>query len=783
MFGFEGLLWLVAIGVVIGVVIGGKASKKNSQDYAKGYWDGYRTREQEVKQNIPLKDEAVFLDEPAVQESTAQLSQPAQTADPKAKEKRDIAGVNTTLYVASFLLVAAAALFIGTSLPEMVKFLGTWAVTVAFYVVGLALHARSVKLRPAAVAFAGTGLALLPFTGVAMYSFVLPDAAMCWFVTSLIGVAAFVLATVRLQSQVVAYFALAFMVSLTTSAPAVLQLGLMWYFVFLLGFGSVVTVAAALLPNYLPEYFRRPVALGGQWIVPLTLVASLLSARQLTLGDYEIIAGLTTVYYLAVALSNRGEARALSLLFARILATVTILIISYDYSASWTIFSGTLTVVAVLQAMLSVILLPKHKMGDVNNEVWLWLGMALQVLAPVFAVGSAAAGDLLGAQLFALLATSLCAAFVLRRAALLGFAIYSLALLPMVYGFMVLQPSLEASLVAGAYIGMALVAIGLTVRRAGVLVPHPSLKFPLVIAYMLFTFEALALSAIVDLPWRIFLWLVASAILYGAAYIEKVPLLMVLPNILFLVVVGWITEQMGVASQWQVLATAWMAAGAFYGAYWLAKQYATRTLYSQVMLWSVIVVAGFAGLIMAFVGDVDVVVAAGLTNLVAMGLLAREGWVKGRLLYVDVAAVFATMVLQRMTAVALPGLDWIVYTQWWAALFALLAYLYYVQGARVSAKVRLIIGLVFLTLPTGVAALGAGDSDIPYRLIFLLEHAGLVAVGLFESKKLVSIWGAVGVVLAVLWLLSGYTYLLLAATALGLIGFAVYRLTRKSDVG
>ena len=52
------------------------------------------------------------------------------------KEKRDQQNINITLYVASLLLVAAGALFVGTSLPALFRFVGIWFITALFYVAG-----------------------------------------------------------------------------------------------------------------------------------------------------------------------------------------------------------------------------------------------------------------------------------------------------------------------------------------------------------------------------------------------------------------------------------------------------------------------------------------------------------------------------------------------------------------------------------------------------------------------------------------------------------------------
>ena len=90
----------------------------------------------------------------------------------------------------------------------MLRFAGTAAITALFYAGGLFVHARAARLRPAAIAFTGTGLALVPVAGLALYNFTLHDGPAAWLVTSVIGTVAYVAAAVRVESRVLAYLSL-----------------------------------------------------------------------------------------------------------------------------------------------------------------------------------------------------------------------------------------------------------------------------------------------------------------------------------------------------------------------------------------------------------------------------------------------------------------------------------------------------------------------------------------------------------------------------------------------
>lgn len=764
---FQLLFWGGIVGLTLWLVHRDKQRNfvdYESKTYAQGYWDGYRAHQKEAGGAAP------------VEEVTAQPLQLAETAKPMSaedKEARDLQNINLALYVASFLLVAAAALFIGTALPESVKFVGTWLITAAFYGGGLWLYGQVAKLRPAAVAFAGTGLALLPFTGIAMYNFVLPDAALCWLVTSLIGVAAFVYATIRLQSQVVAYFAIAFMVSLASASVATVGAGLIWYFVVLIAFGSLVTVAAKLRPTWLPPVFATPIQQSSLWIVPLTLAASLLAGAALRLLDYEIITAVAAVYYGAVAYSVPAQRRD-AFFVARALASIFALLVAYDIANSWTAVGVAATIVGGLQAAGSALLQQKWRLADPLNEAWLWIGLGLQAIAPLFVL----AGDMwaltVSSQLAVAAVTSVGLALWLRRSLVVALAVYAGLLLPAIFVGVYLE--LEPQWTAAVYVLMSatMVAVRYVFARQ-----YPSLLMILTSAYALYVAASLLVALTATTGWTAIMWTLAAAVMYGVTMVERRPWLVLVGNGLLLGGFAWLLEHWHAPVEWRGLAVAWLAFVAFYGAYWLLQTEGKYQEYARNMLWTGLGVAGVLALLNLDVTNFDAIVAAGLTVVVVALAVAMEGENQRLLGYYDAAAILATIGLQRIVTVAVPGLDGLVYSHWWVAVLAGLAYMYYRARQREAMRQRLVIGLVIFSFFSGLAALG-GAGDAPYRLIFLLEHAILLIAGLMLSYKLVSIWGAVGVVLAVMWLLSGYTFLLLTIIALALIGGAVYALLGKS---
>lgn len=775
------LFWAAVIGLIVWLVTRSKkptAVDYTSKTYAQGYWDGWRAREAQIGQPTQPAMTALIED---LQPTTVDYPAPQTHVDPGAdKKRRELQNINIVLYVASFLLVAAAALFIGTSLPGEVKFIGTWVITLVFYIAGLALYKTSPKLRPAAVAFTGTGLALLPFTGLSMYNYILHDGPTVWLITSVIGVVAYVFATIRLQSQVVAYFALAFMISLSTAGVAVLQAGLLWYFVVLIGFGSIVTIIATLRPAWLPAVFTKPIQTSSTIIVPATLFLSLFAGYDLTVEDYKIIFVTTTLYYAAVAFSAVSNAmRTTAHIAARSLATVFVLLSAYDATHEWWIVGVALTGVAVLQVGVSAFAIRSgHK--DLDHEVWIWTGLALLVVAPVFVAGTSDWAVITSYQLATLLATSIVTSMFLRRSNLLFFGLFALTILPVVVLFAAMHPAVGTEWASLLYLTCA--ALALYARKTVMRTGSATINTVACVACGVFLTEALLFVVGQQSQlWTVVLVAAASLIAYAIVYVEKKPPFMVLANILLIFTLAKLLDLVNMPYGWHTTALGWLVFAAFYAGYWLLvslgkKQYATF------MFWFAVVFTMLAGIGGISQGDNGVVVvSAGALGLVSL-LLLGEGMALKKYGYIDAAVIIATIALQRIVAVVLPDIDGLIYSQWWAMVFAGLAYLYYAGGRRHQAKVRLIIGLSILSFFSGIAALTAASADgtLPYKLIFLLEHAGLLVIGLVASRKLLSIWGTVGVVLAVMWLLSGYTYVLLALIALALIGLVVYRLTNRT---
>jgi hypothetical protein len=1216
------MLWWIVLIVIVYFIVKWNNKKAlddisvDSDDYRRGYRDGYRAHvleiqdgikrqyEPEVKAEVerrpvymtqkvePKQHVEGYFDKPIIKKVDPPVAiehqiKQSQAEQLEQKAQDDLRNINTTLYVASFLLVAAAALFIGTSLPEFIKFMGIWAITVAFYSAGLVLYDKVEKLKPAAIAFTGTGLALLPFTGFAMYNFILENSSVCWFITSVISLVAFVFAAMRLKNEVLSYLSIAFGVSLAVSGTAILDAGLIWNFVSVILFGSLLTIVSTLQPGWLPSYFSSPIQKTNGWIVPLTIISSLFANNAMSITDYWIIMLVSAFYYAAVAASSI-EYRDASIFIARLLISLSIVLMTYDiFNSSWAMTGCAVSLIGFAQSIISAFMLPKRTAENGQNEIWMWIGLGMQLAAPFFVSSDVMWAEITIVQLLILMLSSFGLAYWLRRIKISAFGTIALAFIPVIFGNYIAEPAIEHQWVSLTFVGIAAVVLAIRYisRRAE---STQLIRQYLASNFILFTIESLWFTSQISAGWGIVIWLLATALIYGFMFIERQPVLSIVANIMILATVvifvknimeyhwialifmalaaitiallsveKWIIKSVivrpfivaniglfiveslfftfNIASGWGialwsaatimvyiliylerqpslsilsnimifamvmmfvrslidyhwiafifiVLATIsiallsverqifksvivrpfivanvglfivesllftaniaagwgialwstaavivyilmylerqpwlsilsnvmilasiimfvkpiieyhwialifmilaaisiallsiekqitksiiirpfivvnfglfiiealsftvnvppawgfmlwvaattmvyvlmylnrqpslsilanimiWFLVGKYLSpildSYWISsifmifalisvallaieKQIITKIsirpyiiinfvlflieslalvfilssewscmlwlaaavavycviylerqptlilvansmlllsilrlidilkiddLWSGIVLswiafvvlytayimlavlskkeyslyfwWSAVSVAGlvnFFGL-MGATGYVAIAAGIGLA-VVSMSIIA-EGWISRKTMYVDAGLILATIGLQRAIGVTNTNVDILVYTHWWAAVVALSGYIYYLLDIKEVAKQRSILSLAIISLFGGMAALGVfGDSAVPYQIVFLIEHVIILVIGLMSSKKAYSIWGAAGIVLSVVWMIRGYTFLLLAIAAFGLIGAAIYALINQS---
>ncbi|MHC6177312.1 hypothetical protein [Glutamicibacter sp. X7] len=268
---------------------------------------------------------------------------PARVLSPRERELRNI---NITLYVAALLIVAAGAGFLTFALPPLAKVVLLGLIAVGFYLAGLITHARKRALRPAATAFAGTGLALLPLCAWATYSSLGADGPLTWFAYSLVSTLAFGYATVRLNSKILAWLAVAILISTAMASASVLQQSIMSYLLALLVLSGIFLFLLLRQPRIAQTIFAEPIRQTGRVLPLITALLAFLLFGSLGSGRLFWIFALIGAHT-ALRLALETTHRWLKLIGARLALTAAALF-GMDYLGAE--FSWITSVAALLIA-------------------------------------------------------------------------------------------------------------------------------------------------------------------------------------------------------------------------------------------------------------------------------------------------------------------------------------------------------------------------------------------------------------------------------------------------
>ncbi|WP_425859970.1 hypothetical protein [Arthrobacter sp. TWP1-1] len=274
------------------------------------------------------------------------------------KAKRETQNINITLYVASLLMVAAAALFVGSNVPVPVRLIGVWAGTALFYVAGLLLHKKISRLKPAAVAFTGTALAIIPFAGLATYNLGFPEAPAVWLATSLIGTVAYVIAAVQLNSRLVVYLSLAFLLSTAWSSVAVLGAALAWYFTALIVFSALLSLAGYLLKRRALKgggglgLYAKPLSDLGPWVAPVGLAGSLAFGLALNAADHALVLVAGGIFYAVMTFISVPSLKRFNYIGLRLSLTLAAPFLGWMIQSDLAWAAGAFTVVLAVQLVL-----------------------------------------------------------------------------------------------------------------------------------------------------------------------------------------------------------------------------------------------------------------------------------------------------------------------------------------------------------------------------------------------------------------------------------------------
>ena len=429
-----GFLFFVTT-IILAILLSQKSSQAKSvvdptsASYRQGYWDGVRAAEQgaahspevpsaavlpvmaepterfavagesdnstpvgELNPAAPLRDKLAPMKDHAVPAPVqppplvGYVAPPPHSSTPSPQSSSHIT-INIALYVAVLLLVSGIILLAQTfAFESWLRMTLVWLLIIVSYIAGFMLQKHIPMIRPAALALVGTALASIPVAGVTMYALVLHDAALCWFITSFIGVVMYVLAAITFKNQFLSYISILSLFTVSMSLPAMVDAQLVWYYVVMIAFGGAMTLLSCVkIPSAL-KLFAQPMYTSSLVAVPLALLAATTSVAVLSVSEYTVVFVAGLLYYTAQALTTSNKSvRNYAEFSARLLTLVaTGTAAAWASDTSYIAISLSVAFVALLNIIASLRYLPVGTVRASIHEAMLWIGFFTAALVAPF---------------------------------------------------------------------------------------------------------------------------------------------------------------------------------------------------------------------------------------------------------------------------------------------------------------------------------------------------------------------------------------------------------------
>lgn len=579
-----GFIFFVAT-VVLAILLSQKSSQAKrtvdpmSASYRQGYWDGVRAAEQGAAHSPEMPSVAVLPVTPEPAETFAAAdesgnSTPVDESDSAASSRNkpapakeyavsapvqpppstgyvapppygsapppqpsSHATINIALYVAVLLLVSGIILLAQTfALAPWLRMVLVWLLIIASYAAGFVLQKHIPMIRPAALALVGTALASIPVAGITMYALVLHDAALCWFITSLIGMVMYMFAAITFKNQFLSYISILSLFTVSMSLPALVDAQLAWYYVVMIAFGGAMTLLSyAKIPG-VPKLFVQPIYTSSLVAVPLALFAATVSAAVLSVSEYTVVLVAGLLYYIAQALAASDKSvRNYAEFSARLLTLVAAgTAAAWASGTSYIAISLSVALAALLNVIVSLRYLPVGSVRASIHEVMLWIGFfTAAFVAPLLAsIPSSLRSDAALAhpeaipqlaELVLAMVLSLFAAARLRRYGLLWPAVYIITVPLLIVVNNIVHIPYDVYIVIYMACVIAVLALRLLMKRltpsAGALV-YVSMSIWLLFAVFYIAMYELALGHDVSW-WYVGWWVLLAAAFYYVAAVEK----------------------------------------------------------------------------------------------------------------------------------------------------------------------------------------------------------------------------------------------------------------------
>lgn len=670
----------------------------------------------------------------------------------------------TLLYVGAFLFVTAMIIFIAAPvLSGGVKTLLVLFTATLFYGLGLWLHQASKIFRPAGQTFVAIGMVILPLVGIAAYNLVFEEqhAYAIWLVTSVASFGAYVYALQKFRTTLMGYLSILSALSLAESA--VLTTGLPLYFVSWTL--SLIAIALAIISKYKKLWVeqKEPLQFSAHLLLPTSLVIAAVNIPKFGWWQFSAALVLSAMFYVYCAqdkdktITDRSTFYAIAMLM--LLGVVPSVSTALRASMQASLIA-LLTATSVVATSLTVLTRAgQHPLYRQSLEI---LGFV-----PFISIWFLLGNEVILIALTLSLVILVSVAYALRSAIWLCAAFVPLLAMPLAASSTI-DGGLSALTLSIIYssIGVSALAVRYIVaNRAKDLQQSVSILYvaALVMGWVFAVNHGIQFGALI---------LAVDMVLVAiASFIEREPNMFgVAYGGLFVAVTMALSTNDTNFGLYLSIAYAVLSLSAFGIA-----QLSPGSLRAQ-LIQRIAPFGMYAASLSAFFTATASSNVPPALLIVAAAML----WFQSRKraeVELESAAYISISAAVSWVLINLGIKELLVFTHLWAVTFALMYMWRNDANDKANADNFLLLSLVSLSVPFGLQTLG--NSGTARGWLFVIEHLGLMLLGMTIKNDKVMKWGLVVAVGGVIFQLRDLTFLLLGALGLTVIGIAIWLLNRE----
>lgn len=300
------------------------------------------------------------------------------------KKSKGNGGLNALLFIGSFLIVVGSCSLLMSAVSDIIKLIILLIITVVFYAAGLLI--RRVKvLVPAGIAFLCTSLAVMPFMGNAFSRFAGMSNELSWFMTSLLGTIAYIIAALVIKNRIIATISIGFVISLFCSAPTNLHMSILWNYLAVTLVSIIANVLCVTLKEKIPAVYKDVLLFSSRIITSVVAFATVFGIFSLSGFDYAIIFAICFVQFVLARLTGKKHVDEI---LARVVAIPLVLSVAWELvpaqSVSFAIIFAMTFILEVIYSLAVSAMRPEKRNWEIAPVV---ISLVLAPFGALFASG------------------------------------------------------------------------------------------------------------------------------------------------------------------------------------------------------------------------------------------------------------------------------------------------------------------------------------------------------------------------------------------------------------